>query len=173
MANITSLKKEQQSVPLSTGPRPSLLRRILGSGAESQNWPELELEMARMERQFPNETAKARLMQMGPLQRWRTPDAYAATGPMGTIALNRQLIERENQNLGDVLSHELAHVGQGPGGFLRNIIDPSGVENEAINKESMRIMPKKRDIYLHPETSITSPSDSTRNKILATNTGRK
>lgn len=168
MANATSLKKEQQQVPVSTGPRPSLIRRILGSGADSQNWPELENEFARMERQFPNEAAKARIIPMGPLQRMRTPDAYAATGPLGTIALNRDLIEKEKQNLGDVLSHELAHVGQGGGGFLRGMYDLQSVENEAVNKEAMRVMPKKRDIYLRPENPgmiKTSPSMNVMNKL--------
>lgn len=158
MANATSLKKEQQKVPVPTGPTPSLIRRILGSGADSQNWPELENEWARMERMYPDQTAKARILPMGPLQRFRSPDAYAATGPLGTIALNRELIEKEKQNLGDVLSHELAHVKHG--GFLRQMYDLQGIENEAVNQEAMRIMPKKRNIYLRPESPIsTGPSN--------------
>lgn len=168
MANATSLKKEQQSVPIPTGPRPSLLRRILGpmSGSMQQEWPELDTTFQKMERQFPNEAAKARLINMGPLQRMRTPDAYAATGPLGTIALNRELIEKEKQSLEDVLSHELAHVGQGGMGFIRAIANPEGVEREAINKEAMRPLSKKRNIYLKPEIT-TGPSSGNLNKIMS------
>jgi hypothetical protein len=133
--------------------KPGFIRRILGNPVSDrlgQKWPELQREFVKREFDMPREANKTnKIMEMGPIFKWMNPDAYAVTGPFGTVSLNRQLIERDKQNLGDVLTHELAHIGQGKKGFLRQIYEPSQVENEAINREAMRYRP--RDIILPVE----------------------
>lgn len=129
-------------------PNPSLIRRILGNPVQDKNWPELEASFAGREIEMPAEANKVnRIINMGPFSRWRNPDAYAVTGPFGTIALNRKLIEKDNQNLDDVLVHELAHVGQGKSGFLRKFFNSSDIEQEAINREALRNV-RREDIPL-------------------------
>ena len=136
------------------------MQRLFGgvmSDSTSQQWPELAKEWAGAEMRHPDLTNKTnRVMNMGRLFKWLNPDAYAATGPFGTIALNRELIEKDKQNLSDVLTHELAHVGQGGYGFLRNFFQPSTVENEAIDFEARHARPKSRDINLPVQTGPTS-----------------
>jgi hypothetical protein len=143
-------KSEKQAI----NPSPGLFRRLMGgrvmSDSLSQQWPELQKEFVNREFDMPQEAAKTnRLMQMGPIMRWLHPDAYAVTGPLGTVALNRNLIEKEGQHLGDVLTHELTHVGQGRRGFLKNFYNPTEVEREAIDKEAM-MKKDRRDVYLPP-----------------------
>lgn len=123
-------------------PSPSWMQKLMGgamSGRTAQNWPELERAWASRQINMPNETAAtSRVTNMGPLFRTMNPDAYAVTGPMGNIALNRGLIEKDGQNIDDVLTHELTHVGQGKGGFLRQLYGDSKVETDAIDAEAMR-----------------------------------
>lgn len=129
--------------------KPSLLRRIFGDAHIPNNWPELQKQWAGREIEYPEDAAKVNsISEMGPFSKWRYPDAYAVTGPLGNIYLNRKLIEKDKQDLSSVLSHELKHVGQGFGGFLRQMYDPN-VENEAINREAMR--PVRKDIHLPAE----------------------
>lgn len=122
------------------GPSPSIIQKLLGGPINiARNWPELEQSLAGRQVEMPNESAKLNLVsEMGPFSRWRYPDASAVTGPFGNIALNRKLIEKEGQNIDDVLVHELTHVGQGKKGFLRKFFNPSAVEEEAVNKEGLR-----------------------------------
>lgn len=133
------------------GPSPTLMRRIFGgpiSKSTAKEWPELEATFAGREIEMPSEAAKVnRIIEMGPLTRWMNPDAYAITGPFGTVALNREMIEKEKQDLPDVLVHELAHIGQGKKGFLRKFLNPSDVESEAINREVFRKV-RRSDIEL-------------------------
>lgn len=143
-------KREKPAV--NTQPSPNLFRRLMGgrvmSSSMENQWPELQKEFVRREFDMPNEAAKTtRIMNMGPIMRWLHPDAYAVTGPLGTVALNRGLIEKEKQNLGDVLTHELVHVGQGKKGFLKNFVNPNDVEREAIDREAM-MKRDRRDIHL-------------------------
>lgn len=130
------------------------------SDSLSKEWPALAGEVANSEINMPDESqATNRVVEMGPISKLLYPDAYAVTGPFNTIAFNRGLIEQDKQNLGDVVTHELTHVGQGSRGFKRYI--PGGrteLENEAINREAMRPI-RREDIYLPPEKGIdTSPS---------------
>lgn len=136
------------------------MQRLFGgvmSDQTARDWPQLQSEWASQEIRRPELTSKAnRVMPMGRLFKWLNPDAYAVTGPFGTIALNRELIEKDKQNLSDVLTHELAHVGQGKKGFLRNFYQPSQVENEAINYEANNARPVRKDINLPVQTGPTS-----------------
>lgn len=137
--------------PNDINPSPSLLRKILGNPVSEglgNQWPELRQSFAGRELEMPRESAKVtNIGMMGPFSRWMNPDAYAVTGPFGTVRLNRALIDKDKQNIDDVLVHELAHVGQGKKGFLRQMYNPSAVENEAINKEAMRNV-RRTDIEL-------------------------
>lgn len=118
------------------------------SDQNAQSWPELQSSWAGREIEMPNETNKTNSVgPMGFLQRYLHPDAYASTSPFGNISLNRPLIEKDKQDLSDVLVHELVHVGQGKSGFLKHYINPNEMENEAINKEATRKV-RRKDIYL-------------------------
>jgi hypothetical protein len=134
------------------------MRRLMGgvmSDSTAQNWPALSQEVANAEINMPAESqATNRVFEMGPISRTLYPDTYAMTGPLGTIGFNRQLIEQDKQNLGDVVTHELTHVGQGMRGFNRYI--PGGrqeLENEAVNAEAMRPI-RREDVYLPPENGV-------------------
>lgn len=129
-------------------PSPRLLRKILGNPQSIKDWPELDSKWAGREIEMPDEAGKVnRIMPMNFLTKFMNPDAYASTSPFGTISLNRELIEKDKQDLGDVLAHEMAHVGQGKSGFLRKFYEPNKVENEAIDKEALRKV-RKGNIHL-------------------------
>ena len=132
-------------------PKQSLLRRIWGdpiSASTDKAWPELRKVWSGRQIEAPDkEGSVTSVKPMGMFNKWRYPDAYAVTGPFGGIQLNRDLIQNENQDLGDVLIHEMTHAKQGGGGFLRKFYNPSAVENEAIDAEVMRKVHRK-DIEL-------------------------
>lgn len=147
-------KNEKDKQKVDTRPSVSLIRRLFGldamSPATAEGWPELQRAWASHEMQRPEETGRTnRVFNMGPLSKFFLPQAYAVTGPFGTIGLNRELIDKDKQSVDDVLAHELAHIKQGKRGFLRNYYEPTAVENEAINAEAMRYRP--RDINLPVE----------------------
>lgn len=125
------------------------------SDSTAKNWPQLESEIADAEINMPNESqATNRVFEMGPVTRTLYPDAYAMTGPLGTIGFNRGLIEQDKQNLGDVVTHELTHIGQGKQAFYKKYLPGglSALENEAVNKEAMRPI-RRDDVYLSPENT--------------------
>jgi len=118
------------------------------SESTAQSWPALEASLAGRQNEMPNEAGKLNyLSTMGPLSKMMYPDAYAVTGPMGSVMMNRELIEKDKQNVDDVLAHELTHVGQGKMGFLRKFYQPDKVENEAIDREAMRNV-RREDVNL-------------------------
>lgn len=157
-------EKSKPKEKADTGPSVSLIQRLLGgpmSESTAREWPALQQSMAGRQIEMPNESAQmARVMPMGRFTKMMNPEAYGATGPLGTIALNRELIERDGQNIDDVLSHELHHVGQGPMGLLRQIYGDPNVENSAINREAMRNV-RREDIPL-PNTGPVDPSIAAR-----------
>lgn len=132
-------------------PSSSFLRMLLGGPLSSnlrKSWPELEQSWAGREIEMPEEAADVnKIAEMNWLQKRMYPDTYGVTSPFGTIGLNRELIEKDKQNLGDVLVHELAHVGQGKGGFLRKFYEPNKLEDEAVNREALRNV-RREDIPL-------------------------
>jgi hypothetical protein len=112
-----------------------------------KDWPAAEKSWVGRSVEYPEDAKRVRrVAEMGPFSRFRYKDAYAATGPFGTIYLNRPLIEKENADLDSIFSHELTHAGQGLGGFWRSLIGDKSVENEAINREAFR--PPKQDVLL-------------------------
>lgn len=84
------------------------------------NWPQLEQSFAGREIEMPKETeATSSVRPMNWYEKnFAAPDADAITWPWGTIALNKDLIEKNKANLDDVLVHELTHVGQNKKGML-------------------------------------------------------
>lgn len=125
-----------------TKPKQSLLRRIFGdpiSASTDKAWPELRGAFAGRQIERPDlEGNVTSVKPMGMFNKWRYPDAYAVTNPFGGISLNRELIEKDKQDLGDVLIHEMTHANQGAGGFLRKFYNPSPDEYAAINAEGLR-----------------------------------
>lgn len=132
-------------------PKPSLLRRIFGdpiSAATDRAWPELRGAFAGRQIERPDlEGNVTSVKPMGFFNKWRYPDAYAVTNPFGGIQLNRELIEKDKQDLNDVLIHEMTHAGQGAKGFLRKFYNPNPDEYAAINAEALRKV-RKGDIPL-------------------------
>lgn len=140
----------------------SLLDYFRGTGTKVkgvEQWPELGHQWAGREHEMPKETAatnKVRPMNWYE-KNFAAPDADAITWPWGTIALNRDVIEKNKSNLGDVLVHELTHVGQNKSGMLDYLkglyrsntgsyeADPR--EQEAFAAEINRKV-RKRDIDL-------------------------
>jgi hypothetical protein len=127
----------------------------------SQNWPQLDTAWAGREIEMPKETAAANKVR--PMnwyeKNFAAPDADAITWPWGTIALNRDVIEKNKQDLGTVLAHELTHVKQNQGGLLNTLkglyrsanssYDADPKEQEAFAYEGTRPV-RTRDISLDP-----------------------
>lgn len=144
-------KKKQVSKQPDTSPSAGLIGRLIGgpmSSSAARDWPQLEASLAGRQNEMPKEAGGLNyLSTMGPLSKMIYPDAYAVTGPMGTVMMNKELIQKDNQNVDDVLAHELTHVGQGKMGFLRKFYQPDKVENEAIDREAMRNV-RREDVNL-------------------------
>lgn len=142
-------------------PSPGILQKLLTLGrdplspATSQGWPELQKAWSGRQVEMPSQAAQTTdISEMGPLSRFLKPDAYASTGPLGGIQLNRQLIEKDKQDVNAVLAHELTHVGQGPWNWIKsNYLGDSQLgeklEREARDKEVMRKV-RTTDIELRP-----------------------
>lgn len=99
----------------------SLLDYFRGNGTKVKgNWPELEQKWAGREIEMPKETADTSSVR--PMnwyeKNFAAPDSDAITWPWGTIALNKDVITKNKSDLGDVLVHELTHIGQNKVGML-------------------------------------------------------
>lgn len=120
------------------------------SDKTAQEWPDLQRSWAGREIEMPNETmATNRVRPSNFIERALMPNAQAVTYPWGTIALNRKSIEDTQSDLGDVLAHELTHIGQNrKSGMLGGIWDnfrqrgsnygAKDYEQEALEAESQR-----------------------------------
>ena len=133
------------------GQKQSLIRRVFGdpvSDATEQSMPGVRAAWTGRQIERPDlEGSVNSIKPMGIINRWRYPDAYAVTSPFGGIQLNKALIDKDKQDINDVLIHEMAHAKQGGGGFLRKLYNPDPVEHEAINAEALRKV-RKTDIPL-------------------------
>jgi hypothetical protein len=129
----------------------SFLRKLFGDPISENTdkvYPELRAAWSGRQIERPDlEGQVTSIKPMGIFNKWRYPDAYAITNPLGGIQLNRELINKDKQDLNDVLIHEMTHANQGWGGFLRKIYNPSADENAAINAEALRKV-RKEDIPL-------------------------
>jgi hypothetical protein len=138
------MPQKQGKSEIKTQPSPSFIQKIMGevmSDSLAKKWPELATQFHTHELSMPNETALTnRVFEMGPISKLLYPEAEAITGPFGTIGFNKDLIERNKSDLRKVMTHELTHIGQGKGAFLKKY-SPGGLqelENEAVNREAMR-----------------------------------
>lgn len=150
-------EKPKQS-NIKTGPSPSLWAKLTG-GAMSKSmddWPAAQTAWANEQIRQPNITnAVGTVRPMNWYERkFAAPGADAIQWPWGTIAMNRQNIEANKSDVGDVLVHELKHVEQGPSlmRYLRNTIGGKDYlarpeEQEAFQAEAERNV-RRGDIQL-------------------------
>jgi hypothetical protein len=126
---------------------PGILRKLFGglSKQYGQEWPELQRSWESRQAEQPELASNvSSIKPMGIWDKYMTSGAgaYAMTGPFGGIRLNQGAISRDNQNIDDILNHEMVHAGQGIFGYLKGKFGTpkmrNEIENEAINKESMR-----------------------------------
>ncbi len=155
-------QKQEKPKVIDTKPSPSIIRRLLNSGAVSERtqgqYPELGAAWANMERTMPRETAAThRIAPMGSLGKLLYGNAYAVANPLTrTIGVNRELIAKDKQNLEDILTHELTHIHQKPSivsGLKKLYTAPENQpeEIEALEAERKRPRARLKDIYLPPE----------------------
>ncbi len=140
---------------------PKSLLEYFRPKVSSEGWPELDAAWAGREHELPNETqATNKVRPMNWYEKnFAAPDADAITWPWGTIALNKDVINKNKQDLGTVLAHELTHVGQNQGGLLNTLkglyrssqssYDADPKEQEAFAYENTRPV-RTRDISLDP-----------------------
>lgn len=105
----------QKSYPT---PKPNLMRRLMNIGAMSEadtkENPELASAWAGREIEMPAEAAATKSVRpMNWLERNTIgKEAAGLTWPWGTIAINQDVAKANKLPLGEVLAHELVHVGQ-------------------------------------------------------------
>jgi hypothetical protein len=145
--NISTLKKLYQE---RTDPLPE---------KRAEDWPELAKSWAGRQYEMPNESKGVNnLRPMNMLERmYYGPTVNAATYPGGSIALNRQNIEKNKINMDNLLVHELTHIGQGQrGGIMKSYaeggsMDMPPYEREAYDAENNRMNNvRTTDIELKP-----------------------
>lgn len=109
-------------------PKPNRMRQLYNRSAMSEqdtkDYPELASAWAGREIEMPDEAAATKSVRpMNWLERNTVgADAAGLTWPWGTIAINPDVVKRDKMDLGEVLAHELVHVGQysNPLNILRN-----------------------------------------------------
>lgn len=119
--------------------QPSLFQRLFGVMADDMP-NDIKQSWETMQREMPDETAKTnRVTSMGPIGKLLNRGAYASANPFtNTIALNTDLMRNEKADVDSTLAHELAHIKQGPMGFLKNMFNTEPLEKEAYNTEELR-----------------------------------
>lgn len=174
MSQQNEKKKQQVSqAAIISAPSPGWKSRIFGapmSDASIEANPEIAKSFSGRSVEFP-EAAK-NVMSVKPMSTFRkmiSGNPYGYTSPLGQISINLDQIRADQQNIDDVMAHEMEHANQGVMGYFRNILGIGNDEERAINKEALRNV-RRTDI---PLRNITAPSDTTKNKIVATNSGRK
>lgn len=123
-----------------------------------------KIATAQIER--PREAAAAHVAPMNALERFLRPDALALAWPWGRIAMNQPAIEQSGQDPGDIMAHELVHIGQRQrDGLIRTMLktltaSPDYLarpyEQEALMAEQTRPV-RRTDIQLSdPNASVRS-----------------
>ena len=69
-------------------------------------------------------------------------------------------IRADNQNIDDVMAHEMTHAGQGIGGYIRQLFGSRLPENQAINAEGLRKV-RRTDIPLRSPSPIRNTYSNT------------
>lgn len=182
-------KAQQGQASIST-PSLSWRQRIFGdplSTGNAEAWPELAKSWAGRQHEMPNEArGVGKLKPMNWLERKiYGPTVQGITYPWGTIALNRENVEANKVNLDDLLVHEMTHIGQKQKGGILGMFSKGGsmdmpdYEQEAFEAANNRYKKNRLTDIRLPNTpttttpttttpTISGPSDTTRNKILAT-----
>ena len=116
-----------------------------------------EGKVATAQIQMPREAAGASVKPMNRLEELLLPQAAAITWPWGRVAMNQPVIEQAGLDPGDVMTHELTHVGQQQKeGMLRTLLksltaSPDYLarpyEQEALMAEQIRPI-RRTDIAL-------------------------
>ena len=128
------------------------------SAKVAADWPEMEASWAGRQIEMPTEAAGVRAIRpMNWLEQRLKPGAAAITWPWNTIAYDKGRIQSGQQDLGDLLVHELTHVGQQQRqGLLKTLVDiltasdeylARPYEQEALKAESSRKV-RRGDIEL-------------------------
>lgn len=134
-----------------SAPSPNLIQRLMGgvmSNRMMDKYPEVQGAYNTRSLEAPQDAANVRRIgEMGFLKKMLTGDAYGSTSPFGTIELNMDAIRRDKQDVSDVLSHEMAHAGQGMMGHIKQLFGDRTPEDQAINAEVFRKV-RKTDIPL-------------------------
>lgn len=154
-----------------TSPSPHIMQRIFGdplSQSNADKWPALASSWAGRQTEMPNEAkGVGKLKPMNFIERAiYGPNSQAVTYPWGTIAVNRENVERNKIDLNSLLVHELTHIGQGQKEGIMNMFSRGGskdmpdYEQEAYDAENNRYKKVRT-------TNIALPSPTTRDKILA------
>jgi hypothetical protein len=156
-------------VPTISAPSQGWKQKLFGPAMSDQSIdqnPEIAKSFAGRSVEFP-EAAKNTMSvkPMSTLRKMLSGNAYGFTSPLGQISINLDQIRADQQNIDDVMAHEMEHANQGIGGYIRNMFGIGNDEEKAINKEAMRNV-RRTDIPLRPPMS--APSVSTRDKIVAT-----
>lgn len=127
------------------------------SDASMAENPAIAKSWAGRQIEFP-ENAKS-VISVKPMSMFRkmiSNNPYGYTSPLGQISINNDQILADNQNLDDVMAHEMKHANQGIGGFLRQTFGSREPENSAINTEALRKV-RNTDIALPNTTGQVDP----------------
>ena len=151
----------------------SLIRKIFGGDAlsesNSEQWPQLAASWAGRQHEMPDEVqGVSNLRPMNIFERYFFgPTVNAATYPWGSIALNRENIEKNKVNMDNLLVHELTHVGQGQReGIAKSMItggsmDMPDYEAEAYDAENNRYKKNRLTDIKLPNSNPTTPIRNT------------
>lgn len=145
-------------VPSISAPSQGWKAKIFGApmSDESINQnPEIAKAFAGRSVEFPEAAANTMSVKpMSGLRKMLSGNAYGYTSPMGQISINLDQIRADQQDINDVMAHEMEHANQGVMGYVRNMFGIGNDENKAINAEAMRKV-HRGDI---PLRNITAPS---------------
>ena len=93
------------TMPMSTSEQPS--------SAKSMPRDDYQSKLATAQIQMPRESAGAKVQPMNAMERFLLPENVAAvTWPWGRIGMHQGRIEGAGLDPGDVMAHELTHIGQ-------------------------------------------------------------
>lgn len=146
-------------VPSISAPSAGWKQKIFGapmSDASIDQNPEIAKSFAGRSIEFPQAAANTMSVKpMSGLRKMLSGNAYGFTSPLGQISINLDQIRADQQNLDDVMAHEMEHANQGIGGYIRNILGIGNDENKAINAEAFR---KVRKDNIPLRSPMTAPS---------------
>lgn len=125
-------------------------QKLFGPAMSDQSMeqnPDIARAWAGRQAEFPEAASSVMSVQpMSTLRKMLSNNAYGYTSPMGQIKINLDQVRADNQDINDVMMHEMEHARQGTGSYFSNLFS-SKPEEAAINKEALRKV-RRNDIYL-------------------------